>query len=54
MEGNIIFLDVIVCENMIGGLVFLEKEVYKYFLEILFIDKYIGFLNVVVDWIVLL
>ena len=30
MEGNATPLDVIACENMIGGSAFLEKEVYKY------------------------
>lgn len=52
MEGNTTPLDVIACENMIGGSAFLEKEVYKYLPETSFTDKYIGFPNAAVDRIV--
>ncbi|MFR0959740.1 MAG: mannitol-1-phosphate 5-dehydrogenase, partial [Enterococcus sp.] len=52
MEGNTTPLDIIACENMIGGSAFLEKEVYKYLPETSFTDKYIGFPNAAVDRIV--
>ena len=51
-EGSTTSLDIIACENMIGGSAFLEKEVYKYLPETSFTDKYIGFPNAAVDRIV--
>jgi mannitol-1-phosphate 5-dehydrogenase len=47
-------LDVIACENMIGGSQFLKKEVYKHLDDAAKadVDKYIGFPNAAVDRIV--
>lgn len=47
-------LDIIACENMIGGSTFLKKEVVKYLDEsnVGFLEKYIGFPNAAVDRIV--
>ena len=47
-------LDIIACENMIGGSDFLKKEVVKYLSdkEIQYLEQYIGFPNTAVDRIV--
>lgn len=47
-------LDVIACENMIGGSDFLKEEVIKYLSdeEIQYLEEYIGFPNAVIDRIV--
>ncbi|MDR0552283.1 MAG: mannitol-1-phosphate 5-dehydrogenase [Spirochaetaceae bacterium] len=47
-------LDIIACENMIGGSAFLRKEVVKYIpqTDISYFDTYIGFPNAAVDRIV--
>lgn len=45
-------LDIIACENMIGGSAFLEKEVRKHLSQVDFLEKYIGFPNAAVDRIV--
>lgn len=47
-------MDVIACENMIGGSQFLKNEVYKHLDEAtkVFADEYIGFPNAAVDRIV--
>ncbi|WP_416353057.1 mannitol-1-phosphate 5-dehydrogenase [Agrilactobacillus fermenti] len=53
-QGNQTTLDVIACENMIGGSQFLKGEVYKH-LDATgqqFADQYIGFPNAAVDRIV--
>ncbi|MEY8445156.1 mannitol-1-phosphate 5-dehydrogenase [Enterococcus ratti] len=50
--GNKNFLDIIACENMIGGSSFLEKEVRKYLKSTDFLESYIGFPNAAVDRIV--
>lgn len=49
---NTISLDIIACENMIGGSAFLEKEVRKHLSQVDFLEKYIGFPNAAVDRIV--
>lgn len=47
-------LDVIACENMIGGSQFLKQEVYRYLdeAEQAYADQYLGFPNAAVDRIV--
>ncbi len=47
-------IDVIACENMIGGSQFLKTEVYKHLdaATKVFADEYIGFPNAAVDRIV--
>lgn len=54
MDNNLDNLDIIACENMIGGSSFLAVEVYKYLTEEskIYVDKYIGFPNAAVDRIV--
>lgn len=52
LTGNTAPLDIIACENMIGGSEFLEKEVQKYLSDTAFADQYIGFPNAAVDRIV--
>ncbi|MDR0378553.1 MAG: mannitol-1-phosphate 5-dehydrogenase [Candidatus Accumulibacter sp.] len=53
-NGNTQPMDVIACENMIGGSAFLCAEVEKYLTEedVAFVDRYIGFPNAAVDRIV--
>lgn len=53
-ENNTNMLDVIACENMIGGSQFLKEKVYDSMDDITkkFADKYIGFPNAAVDRIV--
>lgn len=53
-QGNTQKLDVIACENMIGGSDHLKAEVYKSLKDEdrIFVDKYIGFPNAAVDRIV--
>jgi len=53
-NGNKKTLDVIACENMIGGSQFLKGEVYKHLSDDdkRFADEYIGFPNAAVDRIV--
>lgn len=47
-------LDILACENMIGGSDFLKGEVVKHLseIEVQYVDKYIGFPNAAVDRIV--
>ncbi|MFV0559362.1 MAG: mannitol-1-phosphate 5-dehydrogenase [Enterococcus sp.] len=45
-------LDIIACENMIGGSEYLKTEVCKYLTQADFLEKYIGFPNAAVDRIV--
>lgn len=52
LMGNTAPLDIIACENMIGGSEFLEKEVQKYLSDKAFADQHIGFPNAAVDRIV--
>ncbi|WP_165005299.1 MULTISPECIES: mannitol-1-phosphate 5-dehydrogenase [unclassified Enterococcus] len=52
LMGNTASLDIIACENMIGGSEFLEKEVCKYLSDKAFADQHIGFPNAAVDRIV--
>ena len=53
-SGNTKPLDVIACENMIGGSEHLKEEVYKHLDDDMKpeVDKYIGFPNAAVDRIV--
>ena len=51
-EGNQQPLDIIACENMIGGSEHLKMEVYKYLSDTRFADQSIGFPNAAVDRIV--
>ncbi|WP_301358980.1 mannitol-1-phosphate 5-dehydrogenase [Enterococcus spodopteracolus] len=51
-EGNQQPLDIIACENMIGGSEHLKMEVYKYLSDTRFVDQSIGFPNAAVDRIV--
>lgn len=53
-NGNTAFLDVLACENMIGGSQFLYQEVKKYLTAegLRFTEDYIGFPNAAVDRIV--
>ena len=44
-EGNQQPLDIIACENMIGGSEHLKMEVYKYLSDTHFADQSIGFPN---------
>ncbi|WP_462344582.1 mannitol dehydrogenase family protein, partial [Streptococcus pneumoniae] len=54
VAGNTQALDVMACENMIGGSQFLYQEVKKYLSPegLTFADNYIGFPNAAVDRIV--
>jgi len=45
-------LDIIACENMIGGSAFLAEEVKKHLTDTVYLDTYIGFPNAAVDRIV--
>lgn len=52
--GNTQAIDVLACENMIGGSQFLLEEVKKYLSEegLAYLDTYVGFPNAAVDRIV--
>lgn len=52
--GNTQPIDVLACENMIGGSAFLKEEVKKYLSPegLVFADQYVGFPNAAVDRIV--
>ncbi|MGM9903254.1 mannitol-1-phosphate 5-dehydrogenase [Enterococcus sp. 10A9_DIV0425] len=45
-------LDIIACENMIGGSEYLKSEVYQYLTDPTFADQWVGFPNAAVDRIV--
>ena len=45
-------IDIIACENMIGGSTFLAGEVKKYFTDTAYLDAYVGFPDAAVDRIV--
>jgi mannitol-1-phosphate 5-dehydrogenase len=45
-------IDVIACENMIGGSTFLKEEVEKYSQQLTYLENYVGFPDAAVDRIV--